>query len=66
MLEETIFEIAAYSAPERGGDAVPAEVQPDLISMDIIMPGMDGLEAARAIFTGAPRGLYSDGFLPCL
>ena len=41
LLEDTEYEIAAYCRYE--------EIQPDAVTMDIIMPGMDGLETAQAL-----------------
>ena len=55
LLEDSEFEVAAYC--RNGEDAVAAygEVQPDVVTMDIIMPGMDGLEAAQAILEEHPE-----------
>lgn len=55
MLEGTDFEVAAYCRD--GEEAVDqySQVKPDLVTMDIIMPGMDGLEAAQAILEEDPE-----------
>lgn len=54
LLDGTEYEIAAYcrsgeEALERYG-----KVLPDLVTMDIIMPGMDGLETTEAILEEYP------------
>lgn len=54
VLEGTDYEIAAYC---RGGEDAIAqydEVKPDLVTMDIIMQGMDGLDAAELILRDHP------------
>lgn len=55
ILEGTDYEIVAYC--RCGEDAIEqyATVQPDLVTMDIIMPGMDGLDAAEIILKNNPE-----------
>ena len=54
LLEGTEFEVAAYC--ENGEEAIAryGEVQPDVVTMDIIMPGMDGLKTAQTILKEDP------------
>ena len=54
VLAGTDYEIAAYC--RSGEDAVRqyGEVRPDLVTMDIIMQGMDGLAAAELILKDHP------------
>ena len=54
LLEGTDFEIAAYCRDGEEALAQYEQVAPDLVTMDIIMPGMDGLETAQAILEGHP------------
>ncbi len=54
VLAGTDYEVAADR--HSGEDAIEryAEVKPDLVTMDIIMPGMDGLDAAEIILKTHP------------
>lgn len=54
ILEGTDYEIAAYC--RSGEDAIARydEVKPDLVTMDIIMQGMDGLDASKIILKEHP------------
>ena len=55
LLEDSDFEVVAYC--ENGEDAIAryGEVQPDVVAMDIIMPGIDGLETAQIILEEHPE-----------
>lgn len=55
VLEGTDYEIAAYC--RSGEDAIARydEVKPDLVTMDIIMQGMDGLDASEIILKQHPE-----------
>ena len=54
LLEDTDYEVAAYC--ENGEEAIARyeEVRPDIVTMDIIMQGMDGLDAAEIILKQNP------------
>ena len=54
VLKGTDYQVAAYC--RSGEDAIKqyAEVNPDLVTMDIIMQGMDGLDAAEIILKDHP------------
>lgn len=54
FLEGSDFEVAAYC--DNGEDAIARyeEIQPDVVTMDIIMPGIDGLETAKVILEEHP------------
>ena len=55
VLKGTDYEIAAYC--RSGEDTIKqyADVQPDLVTMDIIMQGMEGLDAAAVILKNNPQ-----------
>ena len=54
VLEGTDYEIAAYCRSGEDAIARYAEVNPDLVTMDIIMQGMDGLDASELILKEHP------------
>ena len=54
VLKGTEYEIAAYCRSGEDAIAQYAAVQPDLATMDIIMQGMDGLDAAEIILKSNP------------
>ena len=55
LLEGTEYEVAAYC--QDGEDALERydQVKPDVVTMDIIMPGLDGLETTRALLEDHPE-----------
>lgn len=55
LLEGSDFELAAYC--ENGEEAIARyeELRPDVVTMDLIMPGIDGLETAQIILEEHPE-----------
>ena len=54
MLENTDYEVVSYCQDGETAIEQYGTVLPDMVTMDIIMPGMDGLETARAILEEHP------------
>ena len=54
MLEGTDFEVAAYCRDGEEAIEQYGQVKPDLVTMDIIMPGMDGIETTQALLEEHP------------
>ena len=54
LLDESDYEVTAYCRNGEEALAAYGEVMPDVVTMDIIMPGMDGLETAQAILEDYP------------
>ena len=55
VLPGTEYEVAACCQTAEEALEQYDKVQPDLVTMDIILPGMDGLEAARAMLAAHPE-----------
>lgn len=55
ILAGTEYEVVACC--QNGEDALKKyeELHPDLVTMDIVMPGIDGLDAARLILQSDPK-----------
>ena len=55
LLEGTEYEIVFYCQNGETAIAMYGEVMPDLVTMDIIMQGMDGLDASEIILKEHPE-----------
>lgn len=54
MLAGTDYEVVACCQSGESALDMYDQVNPDLVTMDIVMPGMDGLQAARLLLTSHP------------
>jgi len=55
LAEASDIEIVGEAASGEEAIAAAKELEPDLVLMDVQMPGMDGLEAAKSIRDGLPE-----------
>ena len=55
LLAEPGIEICGYARDGREAVTMAAELQPDVVTMDIHMPGLDGFETTRQIMETLPR-----------
>ena len=54
LAEERDIEVVGEAADGRQAIALAEQLQPDVVVMDISMPGVNGIEATRAISSGLP------------
>ena len=66
ILEKAGLEVVGHAADGEQGVAVALEHRPDVVLMDVRMPGVDGIEATRRITAApdAPRVLVLDDVRP--
>lgn len=55
LVEENGYEVVAYAKNGEEGIKLYEEVHPDIVILDIIMPGIDGLETAQIILKKDPN-----------
>lgn len=55
LVEENGYEVIAYARTGEEGIQLYKEFHPDIVILDIIMPGMDGLETAEVLMKEDPE-----------
>ena len=55
FLERSDYEVTSYCRDGESAVKAYQSTHPDVVTMDILMPGMDGLETARAILEENPE-----------
>jgi DNA-binding NarL/FixJ family response regulator len=54
LLEQGGFEVVGEADDGRTGLAAAAELRPDLVLLDVVLPDIDGFEVARRLMDGEP------------
>ena len=55
IVEENGYEVIGYAKNGEEGVRMYDELKPDIVILDIIMPGIDGLETAQIIMKNNPQ-----------
>ncbi len=55
IIEDNGYEVIGHAKSGEQGIGMAEMLKPDIITMDIIMPGIDGIEAAKEILTSNPN-----------
>ncbi len=54
-LSDTDFEISGYAKDGETAIEMYEQINPDVVTLDIIMPGMDGIDTARILLSKWPN-----------
>lgn len=55
MLADSPYEVAGYAKSGEEALVLFHQLKPDVVTMDIVLPGMDGMDAAADILSQAPE-----------
>ena len=55
IVEENGYEVIGYAKSGEEGIRLYEEIHPDIVVLDIIMPGIDGLETAQILMQNDPN-----------